>query len=357
MSIRRLSALALAAGLPLAAPGLLEAQAAVERYSLSGDSVAVYNLVGQVSVEPGGQAGGPVVVEVRRLGAEAGRLRLVKGVVRGRESLRVLYPSDEIRYAPLGRGSRTELRVADDGTWDGETGRWSSEHVRISGDRGLDASADIRVLVPAGQRAAVYLAVGRMTARNVDGRLHLDGASASVVAEGIRGGLSVDVGSGDVRATRIEGAVLLDTGSGDVTVDDVQTGGESLVIDTGSGEVRGDNLRGRTLSIDTGSGEVLVAGVAADDVMVDTGSGDVELTLVADVSRLVIDTGSGSVVVRAPASTGAQVTLDTSSGDLSTDFELAARSDDEDTLTGRIGDGRGEITIDTGSGDIRLLRR
>jgi len=62
------------------------------------------------------------------------------------------------------------------------------------------------------------------------------------------------------------------------------------------------------------------------------------------------------VVIRAPASLGAQVHIESSSGGIDSDFPMELLRRGSDTLEGRIGDGRGRIDIDTGSGGVRLMR-
>ena len=190
--------------------------AQTERHTLQGSDVAVYNLAGAIRVEPAG--GAAVVVEVTRGGAEAARLRVVTGELRGRQTLRLIYPADVIAY-PAGSGT-SDLRVRDDGTF-GDPDGWRREgrRVRISRrEDGFEAHADIRVGVPRGQKIAVYRGVGRVTVTNVEGELRVDVASADVTAEKTRGTLVIDTGSGDVTATDVEGEVSLDTGSGNVTV-------------------------------------------------------------------------------------------------------------------------------------------
>ena len=57
-------------------------------------------------------------------------------------------------------------------------------------------------------------------------------------------------------------------------------------------------------------------------VGVDTGSGEIRVGLTGDVEELSVDTGSGDVVVIAPKSLGAAVEIETSSGDITTEFPL-----------------------------------
>src|SRR6266545_685084 len=93
----------------VAAPALVAAQAPATRYTLKGDSVAVCNLVGELRVEPG--PAGDVAVEIRFGGADRGQLKVETGVLRGHETLRVIYPADVISVPDWGRGSNTQLRV------------------------------------------------------------------------------------------------------------------------------------------------------------------------------------------------------------------------------------------------------
>jgi DUF4097 and DUF4098 domain-containing protein YvlB len=267
----------------------------------------------------------------------------------------VIYPSDRIVYPALGRHSQSQLRVRDDGTFSGNDGGRGRD-VRISGDGGgLEASADLRVLVPAGQRITVYLAAGRVSASNVNGRIRIDASSADVETTATKGSLGIDVGSGNVKVTGAEGELDVDTGSGDVALSDVHAG--EVGIDTGSGEVNATTLGARTLKIDTGSGNVTLSGVAAEDANIETGSGDIRLDVDQTLRSFHGETGSGDVTLRAPASLSAALDIETSSGEIESDFDVAVTRREEDHLVGRIGAGAGRISVDTGSGSVRLLRK
>ena len=206
-----------------------------ERYTLSGDNVAVYNLAGVLRVEAG--SAGDVVVEVTRGGADAAKLRIESGPLRSRSTLRVVYPDDRIVYPLMGHHTSTTLEVCDDGTFNDHEGRrrfGGGHRVRISANgRGLEAHADLRVAVPAGKRVAVNLAVGRVFVSNISGDLRVDVAAANVTADHTKGSLHVDTGSGDIKLSDAEGDVSLDTGSGNVVVTGAR--GRQLKLDTGSG--------------------------------------------------------------------------------------------------------------------------
>ena len=351
----------LALALLTLAPPLLAAQQ-VERYPLQGDDVAIYNLAGSLAVEPGT---GGVTVEVTRGGADAARLRVERGEVRGRETLRVVYPSQDVAYTGLEPGSSTTLKVREDGTFgDGEgdhrhddedDDRPRGRTVRITRERGdLRAHADLRVRVPAGHQVAFHLAVGQVSITNVNGEILVDSHSAPVTATGPKGSLTVDVGSGNVRVSGAEGGLDVDTGSGSVEVTGFR-GGE-LSIDTGSGQVSARELTARSVSVDTGSGDIELAAVTCPELALDTGSGNITADLRGPVRDLSVDTGSGDISVRAPATLAGEVEIETASGEIETDFPIQVTRHSRDHVVGRLGDGAGRVAIETGSGNVRLLR-
>ena len=333
-------------------------RAQVERHSLTGERVAVYNLAGKLRVEAG--SGSEVVVEVTRGGRDASQLRVEKGAIGDRQTLRVVYPSDRVVYPELGRGDRTTISVRSDGTWgDDERGYRGGDRerdrveIRGSGS-GLEAFADLRVLVPRGQRIVIHHAVGDARLANVDGDIAIDVASADVVAEHTRGHLSLDTGSGSLTVTDAQGDVSLDTGSGGVTITGVK--GDVLNMDTGSGSIRATDIDVTELKADVGSGGVRLSRVRATRVDVDAGSGATEIELLSNVEQLKVDAGSGGVTVRLPASTGGEIDVETGSGGIDTDFAVQLTRFERSHMIGKIGDGRGRIRIESGSGHVRLLK-
>lgn len=327
--------------------------AQAQQYEISGREVAIYNLAGEITLRAGG--GSAVAVQVTTGGRDGGELTIETGPVGRFETLRVIYPSDRIVYGNGRHESRTEVRVRPDGTFGhGGNNRWRDrDRVQVStyGD-GLDAHADLDISVPNGQRIAVYLAIGEVSATNVNGQLVLDTHAAPVSATGIRGSLIVDVGSGSVDVRDVEGDVNIDTGSGSVDVTGVN--GRELLIDTGSGRVEASNVTVSNLDIDTGSGSIRASQVTATDVRLDTGSGSINLEASGNPERIEIDTGSGSVTVTVPPSFGARVVIDTGSGGIDFDMPLQLQKWERTYVSGTIGDGRGRLTIDTGSGSVSV---
>jgi hypothetical protein len=328
----------------------------VERRTLTGERIAIYNLAGKVRVQAG--TGSQVVVDVTPGGRDGAQLKVATGDVRGWESLRVIYPSDHIVYPEMGYRSRTQLRVNSDGTFDDNGGRlgfFDRERVEIrDSGAGLEAHADLVVSVPRGQRIAIHWGVGDANVSNVDGDILVSVGSATVTAEHTRGRLNLDTGSGAVTLTDAQGDVTLDTGSGSVTVNGVT--GQSLNMDTGSGSIRASDIDVKTLKADVGSGGMRLARVKAPRIDLDAGSGGIELDVLSAIDDLRIDTGSGGVTLRLPATLSADVDIQTNSGGIDSDFAVQATHFERHRLRGKIGEGLGRLRIESGSGRVRLIK-
>ena len=339
--------LLIAGGLALPQPGVR----AQETERLQGSEISIYNLAGQVEVVSG--SGSDVTVEIMRGGDDARMLEVDTRQVDGRQALIIRYPDDEVVYPELGRGSRTQIRVSDDGTFGNRSSGGGSEvNIRGSGD-GLEAWADLRISVPPGRDVAVYLAVGHTEVGAVEGDLLIDTGSGSVDARGGSGMLNVDTGSGAVTVRDFQGELLVDTGSGEVELSAIR-GGE-VNVDTGSGAVDGSDVTASYFNVDTGSGRITLSGVTAPELYLDTGSGSVEVELLGDVDEFVVDTGSGEVTIYIPGNLGAEIEVDTGSGGIDLNVPLEIRTAKRNYLRGILGDGRGRFSVDTGSGAIRLI--
>ncbi len=347
--IRQLSLATLLVAAPLAAQQ-------ADRFTLSGDEVAIYNLVGTLTVNRG--SGSEVVVTVSRSGRDASQLTVERSTLRGIPSLRVVYPGDRIIYPAMGRQSNTRFSIREDGTWDG-TGwgrhREGTHDIEIVGSgTGLEAAARLQVSMPEGRKVRVFLGVGAVDVANINGSLSVDVASASITSHDTRGALSLDTGSGDIEVTGHDGALNVDTGSGDVAVT-TQKNGE-LHIDTGSGSVRASGITASVLKIDTGSGDIRLADATASRASLETGSGAIEARFLTAIDDLAVETGSGDVTLRLPEGLNVTVDLETSSGDLTVDFPVQLIRKEENSLRGRIGEGKGRIAVESGSGDVSLLK-
>ena len=342
----------------LSAPSLA---AEASRHTIAGNHVAIYNLVGAVEIVRG--TGSSVVAEVTLKGPDAARLRIAEGEISGRGTLRVIYPEDRVVVREFGTHTTSTIRVNEDGTF--RDSKKGGRKVVLSGPggpggpggrgesgEGIEASADIRITVPAGKRLDVNWGHGRASATGVEAELTIDVAGCPVDVTGQKGTLVVDVGSGEVRVSKSSASVDIDTGSGDIDL--VEVRGKTVHVDTGSGAVTARDIHADLLAIDTGSGSIDVTSSSAPVVALDTGSGEVTVALTGELSTLEVDSGSGDVTVTLPRSVGARLSVETGSGGIESDLAIETRVRSRHELVGRIGDGTGQIAIETGSGTVTL---
>jgi hypothetical protein len=177
------------------------------------------------------------------------------------------------------------------------------------------ASVKLEITAPAGTDLDAHTGSGSIDVEGLSGDVKLDTGSGSVDARDLSGDLEVDTGSGSVDLIDVTGEI------------DVHTGSGSIEVQGGTGLVR----------LDTGSGSIEYQGTPEGDCRFETGSGRIRLTLPADLNM--------------------EVDLDTGSGDIDVEFDVAGRVTRRD-VDGKIGDGsQGSIYGHTGSGSIDLIRR
>jgi len=325
-----------------------------QRVTLAGNEVSIYNLAGSLTVEPGTED--QVVVDVRPKGRYGGLLQVESGPIDGLTSLRVKYPNDRVVYSEMTMFSSTTLRVAADGRF-GPAVKTKGSHIVqvLSGGAGLDAHADLYVSVPPGKRVNLHIGAGSATVSHISGELSIEMDDGPITVEHMNGKLSVRAGSGGLRLNDLDGEIVLDSGSGKVGLTSVR--GSQLTIDAGSGSVTGVDVEVNRLSADTGSGTLRIDNLRADEISVDNGSGDVSLDLQSDISALDVDAGSGDVTVTCPKALGAAFEIQVGSGAVQIEPPHEVVNQTNHLLRGRIGDGRGRIHVDSGSGSVRFMRR
>ena len=351
---------ALRSGLAVAALALVAQAAAAqtEHKTLSGSSVAIYDLAGHVDVEQG--TGSDVTVEVTFAGHDAKKLSVEIGELHGRNTLRILYPDDDIVYPDLSRWSSTDFRINSDGTWgsgyDDDDRGWGGHRVRIKGGgSGTEAWADLKIMVPAGKDVAVYTGVGELVASHVNADLRLSAAAGHVTATSTKGNLIASAGSGGVEVRSASGDdVRISAGSGGVRASDVS--GKQLHLSTGSGGVTASGLSSDDLRVSTGSGSLRIDDTRAATARLSAGSGGIHATFASPVKSLDVSNGSGGVTVSLAGTVNADVDISTGSGGIDSDFPVTVNRMERHRLRGQIGDGSGHIRISSGSGSVQLRK-
>lgn len=206
------------------------------------------------------------------------------------------------------------------------------------GDSGRSEPSVIEVSVPA--RAAVKL----------------DGVSASVDVSGVAGAtLAVDTVSGnvDVRGAR-PGRADIESVSGDITLD-LETA--SLSVDSVSGDIR---VKGRVMGeveLATVSGDADLAAGRLERLSLNSVSGDTRVKAgLAPGGRISSDSVSGSLTLGLAPDTSARLRVETFSGGIHSPVGKVQTEPygPGKRLETRLGDGSGEIQLESFSGDVQI---
>jgi len=343
------------APLALIAAVALPQAARAQRYELSGSNVALYNLAGSIRLEAG--SGASVVVEVQRKGRDAERLTVRTDAIDGVPSLRIIYPGDEIVADELEDNTETTVRVHDDGTFNRSR---DGRRVRIrsrKGDRdATHAEADLIVRVPAGVRVEAHLAVGELSAQDVNGELSLHTSAGGIGISGGRGALRAETASGEIGVQNTQGDLRLSTASGDIGVQNATA--QSIEVNVASGSIHVQDAKADRIDLEAASGSVRVTRTTTPRLKANSASGDVRVDLNGDVRDVDLSTASGSVEAAVPAAFAGEVELETASGSVDVDFPINISMQRRNHLRGTIGTGgNARLSLSSASGNVKLLKR
>jgi len=195
--------------------------------------------------------------------------------------------------------------------------------------------ATYEVSVPRGTRLTLEAVSGDITATGSQGEIEASNVSGDVEVSGGTREVSVESVSGSVRASQINGNLRAESVSGDVRAESV------------SGDVEAATV----------SGSIRLVGVRSRDVRTETVSGDVLYTGSIDPSgKYRFESHSGTLRLNIPRTAGAQFSVETFSGDVSTDFAATTQPGQRGKKSGHfeftIGDGRARVSAETFSGRI-----
>jgi len=185
-------------------------------------------------------------------------------------------------------------------------------------------------------------------------RLILDGVSGDITASGSQGEIEANSVSGDVDVTGAIRQVSVESVSGSVHASQING---NLRAETVSGDVRAETVTGN-LEGTSVSGNVRLTGVQSKDVRTETVSGDIVYTgSIEPGGKYSFESHSGTLRLSIPRGAGAQFSLETFSGDVTTDFPVVVSGVGsggrrEGRMEFTIGDGRASVTAQTFSGRI-----
>jgi DUF4097 and DUF4098 domain-containing protein YvlB len=219
------------------------------------------------------------------------------------------------------------------------------------GERGVSASVDFTVSVPASAMVAVKTISGDVTVASVKGEVR---------AETISGKL-------DLTAT--PNLAYAKTVSGDVIAKDIG-GATTLTLSTISGSVIATGVNVRELECGSVSGDVRVSGSQVERALAKSVSGNIEFDApLSRGGRYEFTSHSGNVRLVLPASPGFELDANSFSGSIRSDLPVTIRSGSDDAarrrggmmssraVRGTYGDGSALISVRTHSGSVVILKK
>jgi lia operon protein LiaG len=227
-------------------------------------------------------------------------------------------------------------------------------------------SESIKVISSSGDVRSERFSVSEFTVNTTSGdikteaitaeKAHFGSSSGKINFNGRFTELNVKSTSGDIGADSVEADNSeFESSSGSIRFNGKLT---EVSAKSTSGDIISDSIDTKHSSFASSSGRISVSGSLPNIAVVST-SGDISITSSADPKTVKIATSSGATRLKLPGSAGFKLDCKSSSGDINSDFPVTivkTNSTNDHELNGTVGDGSGDITITSTSGDIRILK-
>jgi hypothetical protein len=184
--------------------------------------------------------------------------------------------------------------------------------------------------------------------------LDINVVSAPVAIDGLDGGsININTISGKVRANARTPSLKVDSVSGSV---EMAGRADEAKLQTVSGDIVAPAVGGE-LNAETVSGRINITGGPFHKANLSTVSGEVVLNgSPAEDGRIEVDSMSGDVQLQFSNEVSAKITASSFSGDIRSDYGNPSRNEDGPgkELNTTVGGGRGNVHVETFSGDLRI---
>lgn len=192
-----------------------------EKQTIEGREVVIFNLAGSVTIE--NYDGDMVQVEVTRGGSDAAKIQVETDIDFDTKIgyIRFITPSTQVVY-PEAAANNQSIFVRGDGTFfPGHSGNLKTQI--LPEGNGLNAWADLKVLVPKNVSLVMNLGTGRIDARGMVSPLKIAGINGQVNIVDHSGGLKVNTMAAAVSIFGGRGEVNVATKTGNITLDEIKT--------------------------------------------------------------------------------------------------------------------------------------
>jgi len=202
-------------------------------------------------------------------------------------------------------------------------------------DSARNYAVDFCITLPPNVRLDLATSNGRVIVAAMANDVEINSSNGGVDLREIKGKVRADTSNGPIVVKNVRGDLDLDTSNGDIEV--VASGDKSIRCTTSNGGVRLSAVRGNS--------------------HIRTVNGQIHLHIVELPASPTIEARSsnGGVTVEVPSSASGRLTMNTSNGRLSTDFEDAAVRDlqtSRRTLSATLNGGIGTIDLVSSNGSV-----
>ncbi len=196
-------------------------------------------------------------------------------------------------------------------------------------------SVRIEVIVPSSYKTEVETSGGDISIVNVNGESNLHTSGGDVTLTNTNGELFVDTSGGDIQVDDHKGNTRLSTSGGDITTRKLIG---NLKASTSGGDVR----------IESGNGKILAK----------TSGGSIEIYYNGDNKGIEATTSGGSIRANLPSTFKADVFLETSGGEIESNFSNSRTTKvSRGTLKANYNGGGESFVCKTSGGDITINER
>jgi DUF4097 and DUF4098 domain-containing protein YvlB len=256
----------------------------------------------------------------------------------------------------------------------GKTLTVKAEKPHVKKNRSIGVS--FKIIVPKQTNIECSSSFGTIKLANINGNAKGKTSSGSITAENIKGSAKLDTSFGSINCNNISGGdIKLKTSSGKITLTKAAFGdcevhtsfgsitsgkltGNSLELKTSSGNINLTEASAGKTDIFTSFGRITCRQITCTDITAKSNSGSIDIvcsdSTPAEINADVV-TSFGSIDFAAPPDFSGQVELATNFGSIKTGLPITITGEvSKKMLSGKIGEGKGKLHLQTNSGSIKI---
>lgn len=235
--------------------------------------------------------------------------------------------------------------------------------VRGATQEDAKAKADAYTLVVENSEHAVEIKQPHVTGLDVDldifvaarPGIEVKSEAGHVTVKDTKNSCRIASTDGRIELSGLEGSVEVQAYSGDVFLENSNS--SNVLIENKAGNISVDRVTGN-MNLRSASGNISVRGSSGKTIAVEAVSGDISIDVVEPVTgSMNIRTVNGNAWISVPDGSDARVAVTTLRGLAQTSIELQDRAQNDQRITGRLGEGNGSIDVSAVTGNVTLSLR